>query len=83
MKKLYKSGLKDMKLVFEKFRKLSASEKNALIEEHTRDLTDYKAKYQAFMDLLPASRLEDYRLIKKGHVEKEDTNAPAKRLKTK
>ena len=64
MKKIYKTGVKDMKQVFDQFRKLNAQEKATLMDEHSRLLKEYADKTRVFIDKLPPSRLEDYRLLR-------------------
>lgn len=64
MKKIFKTGIKDMKKVFNQFRMLNAQEKADLIDEHTQKLKEYNQKNQAFIDQLPSTRLEDYRQLK-------------------
>lgn len=64
MKKIFKTGIKDMKQVFNQFRKLNAQEKADLIDEHTQNLKEYAQKNQVFIDQLPPTRLEDYRKLK-------------------
>ena len=64
MKKIFKTGIKDMKQVFNQFRKLNAQEKADLIDEHIQQLKEYTQKNQAFIDQLPSTRIEDYRQLK-------------------
>lgn len=61
---MFKSGIKDMKQVFNRFAKLSVQEKKSLMEEHSRELKEFNEKSRVFVDKLPPSRLEDYKLLK-------------------
>lgn len=64
MKKIFKSGVKDMKQVFNQFRKLSDTEKAALVSEHGQELKEYKTKCRTFLETLPISRHDDYKLLR-------------------
>lgn len=64
LKKMFKLGTKDMKQVFDKFRKLNDQEKKSLLDEHSRKLKEYNEKSRTFVDKLPPARLEDYQLLK-------------------
>lgn len=49
-----------MEDVFRLYREMSAEEKNCLNLEHKQARKDYESQTQAFLDILPHSRLEDY-----------------------
>ncbi len=64
MKQMYKSGTRDVKVVFRKFREQTTSEREALIQKHTSELEEYLMKTRHFVENLPKSRLPDYNLLK-------------------
>lgn len=85
MKKLFKSGLKDMREVFKKFRKLNAKEKSELVSEHARALKEYVVELRKFVQALPPNRLDDYKALKVANNAKlksvEDAGPSNKKLK--
>ena len=87
MKKNFKEGLKNMQLVFNKFRGLTESEKSDLLKEHARELKDYSNKSREFVEKLPANRQDDYKFLKNKNskskaLDDSYSQQPAKKIKT-
>lgn len=63
---MYKSGTRDIKLVFKRFREQSTKEREEISQEHTQELENYLAKTRLFIDHLPKERQPDYDFFKNG-----------------
>lgn len=64
MKKMYKSGTHDVKIVFRRFREMRENEKEALLKEHNEQCEKYSKELRLFIERLPRSRLPDYERLK-------------------